>query len=106
MKSKITGRDFQEGEFEANWQQFCGRRQEDLEEKLGSLGGSSEYVRLDRFLGDALGSLGNQEKADEIMGAVIALQVNATYAHYNRGFFGWYQVCLNGRKVVGGYGGG
>ena len=99
MKSMITGLDFQEGEFEANWQQFCGRRQEDLEEKLGSLGGSSEYVRLDRFLGDALGSIDDQEKADEIMGAVIALQANATYAHYNRGFWDGIKFALMAGKL-------
>ena len=99
MKSKITGRDFQEGEFEANWQQFCGRRQEDLEEKLGSLGGSSEYARMDRLLGEVLGGIDNQEKADEIMGAVIALQANATYAHYNKGFLDGIKFALMAGKL-------
>ena len=99
MKSKITGRDFQEGEFEANWQQFCGRRQEDLDEKLGGMGTSGEYTRLDYLLGDVLGSLGNQEKADEIMGAVIALQANATYAHYNKGFLDGIKFALMAGKL-------
>lgn len=80
IKSILTGKAIPIGDFEEGWQELVLKRQVMIDEKLDTVGLSSEcLVKM-------LEKSASKEIAEDIEEAIFHIQTSATYMHYNKGF--------------------